>query len=211
MLLLELFLRGGGFSGDGPQSAGNAGWPLYAPRIESPKIIPAVITAIDTDRNYATMYDMADDKGSKLAQLRALQAAKLERRANPLEDAARGRDLSSGGGVENGPPRRGQERQGRVAREPGSETVQRRVSPTAPPEATSGSGCHQCDEGNPVSKSGRHLIGVTWVDCTRPKRGRPRIGEKRPDRPKPWLALKPPISERTWYRRQAEKKGEGDV
>jgi hypothetical protein len=33
------------------------------------------------------------------------------------------------------------------------------------------------------------------------KRGRPRIGEKRE---KPWLTANPPMSERTWRRRQAE-------
>jgi hypothetical protein len=35
------------------------------------------------------------------------------------------------------------------------------------------------------------------------KKGRPRIGEQSD---KPWLKCKPPISERTWYRRQREKK-----
>jgi len=35
------------------------------------------------------------------------------------------------------------------------------------------------------------------------KRGRPRIGEKRE---KPWLTANPPMSERTWRRRQAEKR-----
>ena len=34
------------------------------------------------------------------------------------------------------------------------------------------------------------------------RRGRPRIGEKRE---KPWLTANPPMSERTWRRRQAEK------
>lgn len=34
------------------------------------------------------------------------------------------------------------------------------------------------------------------------KRGRPRIGEQRD---KPWLKAKPPMSERTWYRRRKEQ------
>jgi hypothetical protein len=35
------------------------------------------------------------------------------------------------------------------------------------------------------------------------KLGRPRIGEVRD---KPWLTADPPMSERTWYRRQEEKR-----
>lgn len=35
------------------------------------------------------------------------------------------------------------------------------------------------------------------------KRGRPRIGE---ERDKPWLVAKPPMSRRTWYRRQKEQR-----
>ncbi|SRR6266478_3597830 len=35
------------------------------------------------------------------------------------------------------------------------------------------------------------------------KRGRPRIGEVRE---KPWLTAEPPMSERTWYRRQREQR-----
>ncbi len=45
------------------------------------------------------------------------------------------------------------------------------------------------------------------------KGGRPRIGAEAMTNKsrKPWLEQKPPISERTWYRRQAErKKGAGD-
>ena len=35
------------------------------------------------------------------------------------------------------------------------------------------------------------------------RRGRPRIGEVRE---KPWLTAEPPMSERTWYRRQREQR-----
>lgn len=37
----------------------------------------------------------------------------------------------------------------------------------------------------------------------KPKRGRPRLGEMRP---KPWLTSDPPMSARTWYRRQKQVK-----
>lgn len=54
--------------------------------------------------------------------------------------------------------------------------------------------------------------GAPQTNATQPadypniKRGRPRIGETRD---KPWLDAKPPMSERTWYRRQAEKREAG--
>jgi hypothetical protein len=45
----------------------------------------------------------------------------------------------------------------------------------------------------------RHSVGGE----AKPKLGRPRIGEVRA---KPWLTADPPMSERTWYRRQEEKR-----
>lgn len=65
------------------------------------------------------------------------------------------------------------------------------------------SGCLHCDAGVPVNKSRRHQVEGKWVDCTKPKRGRPRLDERRVDAPKPWVSLG--ISERTYYRRKAEK------
>lgn len=47
------------------------------------------------------------------------------------------------------------------------------------------------------------LARVTTSPPETTKRGRPRIGE---EREKPWLKCKPPMSERTWYRRKKVSK-----
>lgn len=49
------------------------------------------------------------------------------------------------------------------------------------------------------------LVGIKPGPAeAKPRRGRPRIGEPRIPRDEPWKALG--MSERTWYRRQAEKR-----
>lgn len=48
--------------------------------------------------------------------------------------------------------------------------------------------------------------GVTPGPPETTKLGRPRIGE---EREKPWLKCKPPMSERTWYRRRQTEKRSG--
>lgn len=50
------------------------------------------------------------------------------------------------------------------------------------------------------------LVVEACIGPPKAKRGRPRLDEKRKDRPKPWLECVPPMSERTWYRRKAEEK-----
>ena len=47
------------------------------------------------------------------------------------------------------------------------------------------------------------VIGSDPVVPTKPKPGRPRLGE---ERSKPWLHTNPPMSKTTWYRRKAEGK-----
>lgn len=100
---------------------------------------------------------MTDKQPSKAAQVAALRLARADRRPNPFEDAARGRDAPSD--TNSGAPK------------PRGESAQTNAAQPA--------------------------------DSPNIKCGRPRIGETRD---KPWLRMKPPMSERTWYRRQAEKR-----
>jgi hypothetical protein len=81
---------------------------------------------------------MVDKVLSKLDQLKALQAARMERRSNPFEDAARGRDpvpKSSGGGMEGhaSTPSRSSDMDGLTARD-GRAVKGAGIKPS-PPEA----------------------------------------------------------------------------
>ena len=60
------------------------------------------------------------------------------------------------------------------------------------------------DSDGPPTRDGRIVKGSgikLGPSETKPKRGRPRLGEQRP---KPWLNCVPPMSKTTWYRRQKE-------
>lgn len=107
---------------------------------------------------------MTDKQPSKVGQVAALRLARANRRPNPFEDAARGRDAPKSSDGDDASIRRG----------------------------------HQ-------AKAGSDRLADAGVAPSPPeiKRGRPRIGETRD---KPWLDAMPPMSERTWYRRQAEKR-----
>lgn len=122
---------------------------------------------------------------SKLDQLKALGAAKHARlaRRNPFEDAARGRDPQP---------------------EKPNDKAASRPKPARAPRPVS-----RADQAQPIAKvaasqdlpRGPRVQPVGPAGSVKAKRGRPRLGETPA---KPWEALG--MSERTYYRRQAEGK-----
>jgi hypothetical protein len=122
---------------------------------------------------------------SKLDQLRALGAAKRAGQSNPFEDAARGRDVAKTNPVAKAT-------KGKAV--PAGKAKGSCKTPVTPADGVAS----RLGAGRTAQDSPRlETAGAVAIQ----KRGRPRLGEVRD---KPWLRCKPPMSERTWYRRKRE-------
>jgi|SRR5882672_3450793 len=104
-------------------------------------------------------------------------------------------------------------RQARAERSKGSPELEAAFAVLLPKAESSGGGVVADTQSSPRSV-GYKPVAITGFKSdlagvapgpseAKSKRGRPRIGEVRE---KPWLTAEPPMSERTWYRRQREQR-----